>query len=93
MPAAQRLVPGIGCGHHAELQVGLISAIHLDRLRLPLDPPFTAAWDPQPRREVAAVVVRVETNEGVVGIGSGDTVAGLAGRERRRAGCGSGRRR
>lgn len=59
----------------------MITAIRLDRLRLPLDPPFTAAWDPQPRREVAAVVVRVETDEGVVGIGSGDTMAGLAGRE------------
>jgi L-alanine-DL-glutamate epimerase-like enolase superfamily enzyme len=45
----------------------LIAAIHLDRLRLPLDPPPAAAWGPQPRREVAAVVVRVETDEGVAG--------------------------
>lgn len=58
-----------------------ITAIHLDRWRTDLDPPFLAAWDPQPRREVDAVVVRVETDEGVVGIGSGDTMAGLAGRE------------
>lgn len=58
-----------------------ITAIHLDRRHTELDPPFLAAWDPVPRREVDAVVVRVETDEGVVGIGSGDTMAGLAGRE------------
>ena len=58
-----------------------ITAVRLDRLRMPLDPPFVAAWDPEPRRRADAVVVRVETDEGVVGIGSGDTMAGLAGHE------------
>ena len=52
-------------------------AIRLDRLVLPLDPPFPAAWDPVPRRSFAATVVRVETDEGVVGIGSGDTMDGF----------------
>jgi D-galactarolactone cycloisomerase len=59
----------------------LITAVHTDRLRLPLDPPFAAAWDPRPRRSVDATVVRVETDAGLVGVGSGDTMAGFAGHE------------
>lgn len=55
----------------------IISAIRLDRMAVPLDPPFAAAWDPVPRRSFAATVVRVETDEGVVGIGSGDTMDGF----------------
>jgi D-galactarolactone cycloisomerase len=54
-----------------------ITAIRLDRMRLPLDPPFHAAWDPVPRRDFAATLVRVETDEGVTGYGSGDTMDGF----------------
>lgn len=54
-----------------------ITAIRLQRLRLPLDPPFLAAWDPAPRRAFDATIVRVETDAGLVGIGSGDTMAGF----------------
>jgi L-alanine-DL-glutamate epimerase-like enolase superfamily enzyme len=54
-----------------------ITGIRLDRLVVPLDPPFDAAWDPQPRRSFAATIVRVETDEGVVGVGSGDTMDGF----------------
>jgi L-alanine-DL-glutamate epimerase-like enolase superfamily enzyme len=54
-----------------------ITGIRLDRLALPLDPAFPAAWDPVPRRSFAATIVRVETDEGVVGIGSGDTMEGF----------------
>jgi D-galactarolactone cycloisomerase len=54
-----------------------ITAIRLDRLVEPLDPPFDAAWDPVPRSTFTATVVRVETDEGVVGIGSGDTMDGF----------------
>ncbi|HUB03706.1 MAG TPA: mandelate racemase/muconate lactonizing enzyme family protein [Solirubrobacteraceae bacterium] len=54
-----------------------ITAIRVDRLRLPLDPPFLAAWDPEPRRSFEATIVRVETDEGLVGLGSGDTMAGF----------------
>ncbi len=54
-----------------------ITAIRLDRLRLPLDPPFLAAWDPVPRRHFDATLVRVETDEGVTGFGSGDTMDGF----------------
>src|SRR5437660_417343 len=51
--------------------------VTLDRLRLPLDPPFAAAWDPDPRRHFDATIVRVHTDEGVTGIGSGDTMDGF----------------
>ncbi len=54
-----------------------ITGIGLERLLLPLDPPFPAAWDPVPRRSFSATIVRVETDEGVVGIGSGDTMDGF----------------
>jgi D-galactarolactone cycloisomerase len=54
-----------------------ITAIRLERLTVPLDPPFPAAWDPVPRASFAATIVRVETDEGVVGIGSGDTMDGF----------------
>ena len=54
-----------------------ITAIRLVRLRVPLDPPFEAAWDPAPRREFAVTLTRVETDAGVVGIGSGDTMDGF----------------
>jgi len=54
-----------------------IRAIRLDRLRLPLDPPFYAAWDPEPRRHFDATLVRVETDEGITGYGSGDTMDGF----------------
>jgi L-alanine-DL-glutamate epimerase-like enolase superfamily enzyme len=54
-----------------------ITAIRLDRMRLPLDPPFLAAWDPVPRRHFDATLVRVQTDEGVTGFGSGDTMDGF----------------
>lgn len=59
-----------------------ITAIRLDRMRLPLDPPFRAAWDPQPRRHFDATLVTVETDGGITGYGSGDTMDGFAGHER-----------
>jgi L-alanine-DL-glutamate epimerase-like enolase superfamily enzyme len=54
-----------------------ITTIRTQRLRLPLDPPFFAAWDPTPRRAFEATIVRVETDAGLVGTGSGDTMAGF----------------
>ena len=54
-----------------------ITAIRLTRMRLPLDPPFYAAWDPVPRRHFDATLVRVETDEGITGYGSGDTMDGF----------------
>jgi L-alanine-DL-glutamate epimerase-like enolase superfamily enzyme len=54
-----------------------ITAIETDRLRLPLDPPFLAAWDPVPRRHFDATLVRVRTDEGITGYGSGDSMDGF----------------
>lgn len=54
-----------------------ITAIRVQRLRLPLDPPFFAAWDPDPRRSFDATIVFIETDEGLTGIGSGDTMGGF----------------
>jgi L-alanine-DL-glutamate epimerase-like enolase superfamily enzyme len=54
-----------------------ITAVGIERLRLPLDPPFYAAWDPDPRRHFDATLVRVDTDEGITGYGSGDTMAGF----------------
>jgi D-galactarolactone cycloisomerase len=55
-----------------------ITRIELQRLTLPLQPPFYAAWDPDPRMRFDATIVRVHTDEGLTGIGSGDTMAGFA---------------
>jgi D-galactarolactone cycloisomerase len=54
-----------------------IAGIRLRRLRFPLDPPFRAAWDPEPRRALEATLVHVDTDEGLTGIGSGDTMDGF----------------
>ena len=54
-----------------------ITSISMERLRIALEPPFNAAWDPQPRREFEATIVKVHTDEGLVGIGSGDTMDGF----------------
>lgn len=54
-----------------------IVGIRLRRLRFPLDPPFLAAWDPQPRRALEATLVYVDTSDGLTGIGSGDTMDGF----------------
>jgi L-alanine-DL-glutamate epimerase-like enolase superfamily enzyme len=55
-----------------------ITSIGLDRMRLVLDPPFDAAWDPVPRRHFDATLVRVHTDAGLTGYGSGDTMDGFA---------------
>jgi D-galactarolactone cycloisomerase len=39
--------------------------------RFPLDPPFRAAWDPQPRTHVDATLVTVTAEDGTVGHASG----------------------
>lgn len=54
-----------------------ITSIEIVQLSLPLDPPFPAAWDPVPRRSFPATLVYVGTDEGVVGVGSGDTMRGF----------------
>ncbi len=58
-----------------------IASITISHHRLPLDPPFHASWDPQPRTRFDATLVRVETDAGLVGWGSGDAMLGFAGHE------------
>jgi L-alanine-DL-glutamate epimerase-like enolase superfamily enzyme len=57
-----------------------IESIELRRYRLPLDPPFRASWDPQPRAAFEITLVRVESG-GMIGVGAGDPMAGFAGNE------------
>src|ERR1700729_2582424 len=54
-----------------------ITSIQLSRMRQVLDPPFRAAWDPVPRRHFDATLVRVQTDAGITGYGSGDTMDGF----------------
>lgn len=58
-----------------------ITGIEITHHRLPLDPPFNASWDTTPRTSFLSTIVRVHTDEGLTGIGSGDTCAGFEGHE------------
>jgi D-galactarolactone cycloisomerase len=58
-----------------------ITRIEISNYLLPLDPPFQAAWDPAPRKKFATTIVRVETDAGLTGIGSGDLMVGFQGHE------------
>ncbi len=57
-----------------------IDAIEVHHYRLPLDPPFCAAWDPTPRTSHISSVVRVRAGE-YEGVGSGGAMPGFAGHE------------
>ena len=61
--------------------MGSITQIDISHHRLPLDPPFPAAWDPQPRTHFPVTIVQVHDDAGNVGIGSGDAMQGFAGNE------------
>jgi D-galactarolactone cycloisomerase len=54
-----------------------ITDVRVRRLRAELEPPFRAAWDPVPRTFFGASLVFVETDEGITGVGSGDTMDGF----------------
>jgi L-alanine-DL-glutamate epimerase-like enolase superfamily enzyme len=49
-----------------------ITSIETRRYRTTFDPPFHAAWDPEPRSHQEATLVAVHTDEGVTGWASGD---------------------
>jgi L-alanine-DL-glutamate epimerase-like enolase superfamily enzyme len=53
-----------------------IDDITVHHYRLPLDPPFKAAWDPNPRRSHTSTLVRVRAG-GYEGVGSGDAMFGF----------------
>lgn len=58
-----------------------IEAIEIHHYRLPLDPPFRASWDPQPRTSFTNTLVRVRAGD-YEGVGSGDAMLGFAGHEK-----------
>ncbi len=58
-----------------------IAAIEITHHRLPLDPPFRPSWDSRPRHAFEATIVRVRTDSGLEGVGSGDAMIGFAGSE------------
>jgi D-galactarolactone cycloisomerase len=65
-----------------------ISAVETRVYRYPFDPPFRAAWDPEPRTHQDATIVIVRSDDGEEGYASGDglpdrelLVALLVGRE------------
>ncbi len=58
-----------------------IASIAITHHRLNLDPPFNASWDTKPRTHFDATVVRVATDTGLVGVGSGDRMLGFEGHE------------
>jgi L-alanine-DL-glutamate epimerase-like enolase superfamily enzyme len=64
--------------NHTVVKIRSIAVTHH---RLELAPPFHAAWDSVPRRHFDATIVRVHTDEGLMGVGSGDLMLGFAGHE------------
>jgi L-alanine-DL-glutamate epimerase-like enolase superfamily enzyme len=58
-----------------------IASVAITQHRLPLEPPFNASWDTQPRVHFDATVVRVTTDTGITGVASGDLMLGFAGHE------------
>ena len=58
-----------------------IASIRITHHRLALEPPFHASWDSKPRQHFDATIVRVQTQDGLVGVGSGDLMVGFAGHE------------
>lgn len=58
-----------------------ITKIEITQHQLPLDPPFHPSWSSKARTTFDATIVRVHTDAGLVGIGSGDYMLGFAGHE------------
>ena len=54
-----------------------IERIEVTHHRLPLRPAFAPAWDSRPRLHFDVTVVRVYTDNGLMGVGSGDAMAGF----------------
>jgi L-alanine-DL-glutamate epimerase-like enolase superfamily enzyme len=58
-----------------------IRSIEISHHRLRFEPPFCASWDSKPRTHFDATLVRVATDSGLVGYGSGDKMVGFPGHE------------
>jgi L-alanine-DL-glutamate epimerase-like enolase superfamily enzyme len=74
MSARPRPVPAQSSQHR-------IASIEVSQHRLNYSPPFHASWDTKPREHFDATIVRVATDTGLVGLGSGDLMIGFAGHE------------
>ena len=49
-----------------------ISALETRRYAVPFEPPFNAAWDPEPRTRQEATLTIVHSDEGLAGYAGGD---------------------
>lgn len=58
-----------------------IASIEITHHRLPFAPAFRASWDSRPREHFDTTIVRVSTQDGLTGVGSGDLMVGFAGHE------------
>ena len=58
-----------------------ITGIEVSQHRLHFSPPFNASWDTKPRTFWDATIVRVHTDAGLTGYGSGDLMLGFEGNE------------
>lgn len=58
-----------------------IASIGVTHHRLPLRPAFNPSWDSKPRVHFDATIVRVATDTGLCGYGSGDLMVGFQGHE------------
>ena len=58
-----------------------IAQIKVSHHRLKLDKPFNASWDRRRRTHLDATIVRVISDSGIEGVGSGDRMLGFAGHE------------
>jgi L-alanine-DL-glutamate epimerase-like enolase superfamily enzyme len=55
-----------------------IASLEVRRYGIELDPPFRAAWDPEPRRRAEASLVIVRAEDGTAGYASGDELPDAA---------------
>ena len=55
-----------------------IASVEVRRYGVPLDPPFKAAWDPEPRTRSEAALVIVRADDGTAGYASGDELPDAA---------------
>jgi L-alanine-DL-glutamate epimerase-like enolase superfamily enzyme len=58
-----------------------ITRISVSNHSIPLEPAFLPTWDSRPRPRYGAMIVRIDTDEGITGFGSGDTMSGFEGHE------------
>ncbi|HYL71117.1 MAG TPA: enolase C-terminal domain-like protein, partial [Candidatus Dormibacteraeota bacterium] len=58
-----------------------IASVAISHHRLALAPPFNASWDSKPREHFDATIVRVSTDTGLTGVGSGDRMLGFEGHQ------------